>query len=91
MKKPTETGLPFTAMGKLIAVIDEGFVYQGEVTRDGDFYLISRARNIRRWGTTRGLGELRNGPTQDTILDEAGEVLVPAGRVIHFIRCVQGW
>jgi hypothetical protein len=30
--------------------------------------------NLRQWGTTQGLGELRNGPTSKTVSDPWGIV-----------------
>jgi hypothetical protein len=53
-----------------IAVLDNGFVFVcGDLTRDGDGYTLTRARCIRTWGTSEGLGELVNGPTTSTVLD----------------------
>jgi hypothetical protein len=74
-------------MGQNITVLDRGFVYVGEVTDEGEWVRITRASNIRVWGTKKGLGELRTGPTKDTILDECGEVLVAKKAVIHLIPC----
>ena len=72
-----------------IAVLDRGFVYVGEVTAAGDFLMIEKARNVRRWGTKRGLGELAaDGPRRDTVLDPAGTVRAPLRSVIHLIECV---
>ena len=73
-------------MGQLIVVVDNGFVYHGEVTIDDGHCLISGAKNIRVWGTNQGLGQLRNGPLSDTKLDECGEVIIPLGRVCHYIK-----
>jgi hypothetical protein len=70
-----------------IVVLDKGFVYVGNVTiRDG-WVNIENARNIRIWGTTKGLGELRNGPLKETKLDECGIVLAPLKSLIHLIPC----
>lgn len=74
------------ALGEFIIVVDNGFVYHGDLTADGEFYLISNAKNIRVWGTSQGLGELRTGPTSKTTLDETGEVLIPKARLCHLIR-----
>lgn len=68
-----------------IVVLDRGFVYVGRVTVGGEWITIEQAQNIRRWGTTRGLGELVNGPTPDTKLDTVGTVLAPLRAVIHLI------
>jgi hypothetical protein len=74
-------------LGTQIVVIDSGFVCYGEVTHDlvHNEVLISNCKNVRVWGTTQGLGELRNGPTKKTVLDEEGECLVPYARIIRMI------
>ena len=71
--------------GTAIVVLDRGFVYVGRVTVDGDWCLIADAKNVRVWGTTKGLGELINGPTKDTKLDTAGNVRAPLRAVISII------
>jgi hypothetical protein len=68
-----------------IAVLDRGFVYIGRVKIDGDFLTISNAQNIRVWGTTKGLGELVNGPTSSTKTDKVGTVRVPMRALISLI------
>lgn len=72
-----------------IAVLTQGFVYVGFVSRaaNGDI-TITQAQNIRRWGTTRGLGELaHSGPTGNTRLDPTGTVHAPAAALVHLIDC----
>jgi hypothetical protein len=81
-----------TPMGPQIVVLDKGFVYHGNVTMDGDMVTIDKARNIRRWGTTSGLGQLaKDGPQPNTVLDDAGTVVAPLKAVIHFIACSRLW
>lgn len=70
-----------------IVVLDRGFVYVGNVTIQDGWVSIENARNIRVYGTTRGLGELRNGPLKDTKLDDCGIVLAPLKSLIHLISC----
>ena len=71
--------------GTAIVVLDRGFVYVGKVTVDDDWCIIESANNIRRWGTTKGLGELVNGPTKLTELDTVGNVRAPMRAVISII------
>ena len=81
-----------TNMGPQIVVLDRGFVYYGNVTIKGDILTIERAKNIRHWGTTRGLCQLaKDGPQLRTILDDAGTVVAPMRAVIHIIQCSQPW
>ena len=72
--------------GYAIAVVDRGFVYVGDVETDGQWCVVTGARNIRQWGTTRGLGELAlHGPTDATVLDEVGIVRIPHHALISLI------
>ena len=76
--------------GVHIVAADRGFVWVGECERSGDCLLIHRARNIRKWGTTRGIGELVNGPTSETVTDDQGEIAIPWHAVIHITKCKPG-
>ena len=72
--------------GFCIVVLDRGFVYVGNVEHSKDWCVIHNSRNIRQWGTTKGLGELAlGGPTKDTKLDVVGTVRAPARAVISLI------
>jgi len=73
-----------------IVVLDRGFVYVGCVTMDTDFVRITKAHNIRVWGTTKGLGELVSGPTSSTKLDHVGTVRAPMRALISVIDVEQG-
>lgn len=68
-----------------IVVLDRGFVYIGRVKIDGDFVVITGAKNIRIWGTSKGLGELVNGPLSGTKLDAVGTVRAPLRSLIYLI------
>jgi hypothetical protein len=71
--------------GFAIVVLDRGFVYIGSATVEDDWCVITNARNIRQWGTTKGLGELVNGPLPNTKLDAVGTVRAPLRAVISLI------
>ena len=70
--------------GKQIVVLTSGFVHVGDVESDaeGGGIIIRNAKNIRRYGTTQGLGELRTGPRTGTVLDEMGTLYAHWGAVI---------
>ena len=72
-------------------VIDNGFVHVGDCSIQEGLLCIDDCRNIRKWGTTKGIGQLASGPTKETIFDDAGTVLVPIARVVFFLRVVKGW
>lgn len=77
---------PTIEHGLKIVVLDKGFVYVGRVTTDGEWVHIANAHNIRRWGTTQGLGQLAlSGPTTSTELDAVGTVKAPFHALQHLI------
>ena len=72
-----------------IVALDRGFVYVGHVEVSADWVTITRAQNIRSWGTTKGLGELRDGPLPNTKLDNVGTVKAPLRALISLIDVEQ--
>jgi hypothetical protein len=80
--------VPDTTGDVKIAVLDRGFVYVGRVSYEGDFLILTNAKNIRKWGTTKGLGELVNGPLPDTVIDSVGVVRAPLRALISLIDVV---
>lgn len=71
-----------------IAVLTQGFVYVGHCTIADGMITITDARNVRRWGTEKGLGQLAQcGPTDKTKLDAAGTVRAPLQALVHLIDC----
>ncbi len=71
----------------------ERWNFVGDVSRDGDQVVIRNCYNIRRWGTTEGLGQLAlHGPQSDTTLDHYGTVRVHVLAVAASIECdVSAW
>ena len=59
-----------------IVVLQRGWVYVGVFSKDAKTgeCVLEKASCIRRWGTSKGLGELVKGPTTNTMLDAAGTV-----------------
>lgn len=73
--------------GFQIVVLDNGFVYVGHVMTDDKFVRISDAHNIRRWGTSCGLGQLAlQGPQPETKLDRCGAICAPIGELKHLME-----
>jgi len=71
-----------------IVVLTNGFVYHGTIEITDGWIAIRDAKNIRRWGTKRGLGELAlHGPTKETVMDEVGFVQAPLTSLVHLIEC----
>lgn len=75
-------------MSKQIVIAQRGWVFVGDVVRNGDDVTIKNAQCIRRWGTTKGLGELaKNGPQSSTVLDDMGTVRLHTLAVVASIDC----
>ncbi len=75
-----------------IIVAQRGWVFVGRVSREEHEIVIRDAKNIRRWGTAKGLGELYSGPKSATVLDEAGTVrLHPLAIVASIDVDAKGW
>ena len=76
---------------KQIVIAQRGWVFVGDVSLDGDDVTINQAQCIRRWGTTKGLGEIAaNGPTKSTVLDDMGTVRLHVLSVVASIDCEAG-
>ena len=97
MKEITVDGVryaPVDDSGEIkIVVLERGFVYVGrcsEVMDDGgDKITIRDARSIIRWGTTEHLGELVDGPKENTKLGASCTVMARVQQVIHMIEVNQ--
>ena len=91
MKTKKSTKSP--SMGpQQIVIADRGWVFVGQTQDAGDKLLVENARVIRRWGTTKGLGELaESGPLPNTILDPLGRLVLPSRAVIGVIACKTAW
>ena len=71
-----------------IIILDRGFVLVGHAHINGDWVEMTKASIIRRWGTSRGLGELAaNGPLSGTKLDPIGTVRSPLRALIGLVDC----
>ncbi len=73
-----------------ILVLTQGFVFVGELDESEAGYLVlHKAKNLREWGTTEGLGELAvKGPTKNTKADPCGTVRAPRHSVVFTLPCI---
>ena len=77
-----------TPSERKIVVLQRGWVVTGLVQEDGDKIVIHDASVVRRWGTTKGLGELAaKGPLPQTVLDHGGRVEAHKLAVVLTIDC----
>jgi len=71
-----------------IVVLHRGNIVVGRYSREGSEVIVRDAAVIRRWGTTRGLGELAaEGPLANTVLDPCGIVRAHELAVVLTIDC----
>ena len=73
----------------VLAVLDKGFVYHGNlVIEDDGWFTLTSVRNVRRFGTSRGLGQLAlTGPSKETALDPCNTVRGTVSGLMHIIEC----
>lgn len=58
-----------------IVILQRGWVFIGKFSQEGQNCKLENAHNIRRWGTSEGLGELAlKGKQSETKLDKVGTV-----------------
>jgi len=94
MKEVTINGRRFVAVEELgeikLVVLERGFVYVGRVSEAGGITTIRGARSIIRWGTTQHLGEIVNGPLENTKLGASCTVTArTTPQVLHTIEVSQ--
>jgi hypothetical protein len=54
-----------------IVVLQRGWVMVGKLERNGSECKLHNASVIRKWGTTKGLGEIAaDGPKKETVIDK---------------------
>lgn len=72
-----------------IVVLQRGYVVVGMMSQSGTTVTVTRGSFIRRWGTTRGLGELASGgPLENTKLDPChGPLEVHERDVVFRLAC----
>jgi len=86
---PLDTTAP-TAPRVVILVLANGWVLAGRRAGTADdpaTVVLEDAAVVRRWGTTKGLGEIVVGPTSKTVLDPCGTVRVPARAILFELAC----
>ena len=67
-----------TLSGFAIVIAERGWVFVGHCEIDEAWCVVKDARVVRRWGTTRGIGQLaESGPTGKTKLDDGGTIRIP--------------
>lgn len=73
---------------KRIVILHRGWVVVGNFSEDNGWGVLQDAAVIRRWGTSKGLGELaQKGPQSETILDPTPQQRFPLSAVINTIDC----
>lgn len=76
--------------GKQVVILQRGWVFVGDLTREDNECTLENASTIRNWGTTKGLGEIADGgPTSSTKLDPSPTVRFNWLTVIGIIECNQ--
>lgn len=71
-----------------IVILQRGWCMVGRYAEYDDRIILTGTQVIRRWGTTRGLGEIAaGGPTGETVLDPAGRVEIHKLTTVAVLDC----
>lgn len=71
-----------------IVIAQRGWVFVGDVSRYQNEVVVENAAVVRKWGTTRGLGQLaQEGPTAKTQLDPCPAVRIHPLAVVATMDC----
>lgn len=71
-----------------IVILHRGWVVVGEMKSKDGWVHLDNSYVVRRWGTSKGLGELAaEGPTPNTVLDASPPMNIPVGAIINTIEC----
>lgn len=71
-----------------IVILHRGWVVVGEMSVKNNWVRLENAYVVRRWGTSKGLGELAaEGPTPNTVLDPSPAMNIPESAIINTIEC----
>ena len=94
MKTITVDGVKYAPVGVSegdvkIVILQRGWIMVGRLERKSSDYKLFNASVIRKWGTTKGLGEIADGgPTASTELDSCnGTVQFDYLTVVATIDC----
>ncbi len=75
---------------KRIYVLTGRWVLIGETAFQDSHVRLTDASVIRRWGTTKGLGQIAlEGPQKETVLDACGTVTFPVSAILFSIDCAK--
>lgn len=75
---------------KQIVILNRGWVVVGDYSEENGQCTLTNASVVRKWGTTKGLGELaEKGPLPDTILDKCPNVHFNSLTMVARIDCVE--
>jgi hypothetical protein len=74
-----------------IVILQRGWVFVGEFSKEGENCKLSNSYSIRNWGTSKGLGELIDGPLKTTVLDFTGTTSFNELTSIAMIDCNPSW
>lgn len=75
-------------MKRYIIAVESGFVFVGEpYGKEEHSIRVENAKNIRKFGTTKGLGQLAlSGKTKDTVLDDVGTMHINTDKILFLIE-----
>lgn len=73
-----------------IVILQRGWVFVGQLHQRGSHCELVNAACIRKWGTTKGLGQIAlDGPTSETILDKCPPMHFHELTAVGIMECAE--
>ncbi len=78
--------------GRVLLVIDRGWIFAGDLEADGDHYVLHRSVNVERWTGGQGIsGVIADPKTDVTLRAMPAPVRVPRACVLYSVALIAGW
>ncbi len=74
-----------------IVILDRGFIYEGILGEDGEYFTLSDCANVRRWEKNGTGGMLKSARDSGATLDECPMIKFAKGSEVLMVPTPRGW
>ena len=74
-----------------IVVLDKGFIFVGDLSKEGDTYTLCNCGNIRKWGKGGFGGLTRSRSDSEAIVDDCATIKFTDKSLIFIVPVKENW